>query len=84
MGFLAGVVGFLVACVTGFFFCAVMGGGIGFLVEVVVMGLRAVVLEIGALRTGVEVVFLGVVPGMAFLVPMGWATMMDVVVAQSR
>lgn len=71
--FLAGL---LVAVdgVMGFFFWAVTGGGMGFFVAV---GLRAVVLEMGALRTGVEVGFFGVLPGMAFLVPIGWATMMS-------
>jgi hypothetical protein len=54
----------------------------GFLVVVVVTGFRAFVDAMGALRRGVDVGFLGVVPGTAFLVPMGWATMMGVVVVQ--
>jgi hypothetical protein len=75
MGFFAG----------GFFFWAEMGAGMGFFVGVDVIaffmgvdgtGFLAVVEATGALRTGWGVCF-GVVPGMAFLVPMGWATILD-------
>jgi hypothetical protein len=75
MGFFAGV----------FFFCAVTGAGMGFFVGVDVIaffigvdgtGFLAVIEATGALRTGWGVCF-GVVPGMAFLVPMGWATILD-------
>jgi hypothetical protein len=41
------------------------------------MGFFAVVLAMGALRTGVVVGFLGRAGGRAFLVPMAWTTMMD-------
>jgi hypothetical protein len=57
------------------FFCAVTGGGMGFFCMAVdVMGFLGVVEAMGALRTAVGVVFLAMVPGMAFLEPMGWAT----------
>lgn len=61
----------------GFFFCAATVAGMGFLVVMVeVMGFFAVVEAMGALRTGVGVDFLETAPGMAFLVPMGWATIL--------
>jgi hypothetical protein len=63
-----GGTGFLVVAVTGFFCCETE----------VVMGFFAVVEAMGALRTGVGVVFLVAAPGMAFLVPMGWATILTI------
>jgi len=61
----------------GFFFWAVTVAGMGFLVVTVdVMGFFAVEEAMGALRTGVGVDFLETAPGTAFLVPMGWATIL--------
>jgi hypothetical protein len=69
------------------FFCAVTGGGMGFFIgvdvtgflgSVEVAGFLAVVEAMGAFRTGVGVDFLRALPGTAFLVPMGWATIFAV------
>jgi len=67
--------GLYVAVVVVGFFCAAVVTGF---FAAGVMGFLAVVEATGALRTGVVVGFLGVLPGMAFLVPMGWATIVMV------
>lgn len=76
---------------TAVLFCGFTGGGIGFFagftavffcVEIdVTGGFLAVVVAMGALRTAVGVDFLVVVDGRAFLVPMGWATILDYLIA---